>query len=106
MVKNLFTPALILLLSLNGCALRNKTGSSPTNNLNSLQKLSFSSSKGQMRAIRAQGLRDTALSVGARGGLAWRAAQINNVLLQHENMLYRLFNFNAMLLEKTCSHLY
>ncbi len=81
-----------------GCSPRDKTSVS-TNSLNSLQKLSFSNSK-QMGAIRVQGLRDTALSVGARGGLAWRAAQINSILLQHENMLYRLFNFNAMLLEK------
>jgi defect-in-organelle-trafficking protein DotC len=98
MDKDLFICALILLLSISGCARQNKV-TNPTSNLNTLQKLSFSNTN-KMGAIRVQGLRDTALSVGARGGLAWRAAQINTVLLQHENMLYRLFNFNAMLLEK------
>lgn len=53
-----------------------------------------------MGAIRIQALRDTALSVGARGGLAFRAAEMNAVLLKNENMLYRVFNFNAMLLDK------
>jgi defect-in-organelle-trafficking protein DotC len=90
---------LSICLGLNGCGLKDKTAGN-TSSLNSLQKLSFSNVKTRMGAIRVQALRDTALSVGARGGLAWRAAQMNTVLLQHENMLYRLFNFNAMLLDK------
>lgn len=88
---------LSLTLSLTACTLRS---SNKSDNLQSLKKLSGSASKPKNGAIRSQSLRDTALSVGARGGLAWRAAQINKVLLQHENMLYRLFNFNAMLLDK------
>lgn len=84
-----------LILGLTGCGLRTQT-----DKLQNLEKLSVSASKTKTGAIRSQGLRDTALSVGARGGLAWRATQINNILSQHENMLYRLFNFNAMLLEK------
>ena len=88
---------LSLTLSLTACTLRS---SNKSDNLQSLKKLSGGASKAKNGAIRSQSLRDTALSVGARGGLAWRAAQINKVLLQHENMLYRLFNFNAMLLDK------
>lgn len=84
-----------LILSLSGCGLR-----STTDKLQNLENLAASDSKSKTGAIRSQGLRDTALSVGARGGLAWRATQINKVLSEHENMLFRLFNFNAMLLDK------
>ncbi len=95
----IFSPLVcLLIIGLIGCG-QNKS-SNPTSSLKSLQKLSNGGNKSNAGAIRSQALRDTALSVGARGGLAWRAQQINNVLLQHENMLYRLFNFNAMLLEK------
>lgn len=94
-MKLLFIAVLSLSFGLSGCALRSKT-----DDLQTLKKLSSSASKSQAGAIRSQGLRDTALSVGARGGLAFRATQMNNLLLKHENMLYRLFNFNAMLLDK------
>lgn len=88
-----------LLIGLTGCGVKNNPRK--LDNLNALQKLTFSGlSKARMGTIRGQSIRDTALSVGARGGLAWRAAQINRVLLKHENMLYRLFNFNSMLLDK------
>lgn len=93
--KIMLIAMLSLTFSLTACTLRSKT-----DNLQTLQKLSVGGSKAKTGVIRSQSLRDTALSIGARGGLAWRATQINNVLLQHENMLYRLFNFNAMLLDK------
>lgn len=51
-------------------------------------------------AIRFQSLQDAALSVGARGGLAFRACELNKLLLRHEKLLSRVFNFNAMLLDK------
>lgn len=50
-------------------------------------------------ALRAQALRETALSLGARGGLAERALQINNTLLNYEPLLDRVFQFNGMLLD-------
>ncbi len=48
--------------------------------------------------VRANMLRETALSLGARGGLAERAYEINQMLLHNEWVLYRIFNFNGMLL--------
>lgn len=50
-------------------------------------------------ALRAQALRETALSLGARGGLAERALQINSTLLNYEPLLDRVFQFNGMLLD-------
>lgn len=49
--------------------------------------------------IRHQALRDSALSLGARAGLAWRAKHINAQVKRHEPLLDRVFNFNALMLE-------
>jgi defect-in-organelle-trafficking protein DotC len=50
-------------------------------------------------ALRAQALRETALSVGARGGLAERASQINATLLGYEPVLARVFKFSGLVLD-------
>lgn len=50
-------------------------------------------------ALRAHALRETALSLGARGGLAERALQINGTLLNYEPLLDKVFQFNGMLLD-------
>lgn len=49
--------------------------------------------------LRAQAIRDTALSIGARGALAKRADEINTSLLGYEKFLDRVFNFHGMLLD-------
>lgn len=49
--------------------------------------------------IRHIGLRDAALSLGARAGLAWRAQQINALVAMHERELDIIYNFNSMLLD-------
>lgn len=49
--------------------------------------------------IRAQALRETALSLGARGGLADRAQQINGTLLNYEPLLAKIFQFYGILLD-------
>lgn len=49
--------------------------------------------------MRIQALRDTALSVGARGGLAMHANEINATLLTYDQYLTRVFNFYGMLLD-------
>jgi len=90
---------ILFTLLLLGCG--KKSIQNPTENLDSLKELTNDTwDKSKITGIRTQGLRDAALSVGARGGLAWRAEQINTVLLQHEKMLNRVFNFHAMLLDK------
>ena len=50
-------------------------------------------------AIRAQSLRDTALSVGARGALSARGREFNQLMLSYEKLLVRVFHFNGMLLD-------
>lgn len=48
--------------------------------------------------IRADALRDAALSYGARGGLAWQSWNINRRLARHAESLSQSFNFRALLI--------
>lgn len=50
-------------------------------------------------ALRASALRETALSIGARGGLAERACKINRTLLNYEPLLAKIFQFYGLLLD-------
>ena len=86
-------------MSLTGCAKKPPVDKC-VKSLGSLQKLSFNYANPAISAMRLQMLRDTALSVGARGGLAFRASQINCVLLRQEKLLFKVFNFRAMMLDK------
>jgi defect-in-organelle-trafficking protein DotC len=56
--------------------------------------------QGAIGALRAQNLRETALSLGARGGLAERAQQINNTLLNYEPILTKVFQFYGLMLDE------
>lgn len=56
-------------------------------------------SEAAIGALRAHALRETALSLGARGGLAERAIQINTSLNNYEPLLDRVFQFNGMMLD-------
>lgn len=48
--------------------------------------------------LRTDALRDTAIAIGAQGGLAWRAERIDCVLKCQTKMLDRIYNFRALLL--------
>lgn len=110
MTKTLSVGLLIILFVLTGCQSDAKCRNTdkdcnncdPLKALTKLEQLEMNSDlKSRISVMRAQALRDTALSVGARGGLAWRARQINCILLAQEKLLYRIFNFNSMMLDKS-----
>lgn len=48
--------------------------------------------------IRLAALRETAMTVGAQGALAWRAIHIDQALQQESNYLDNIFDFNQLLL--------
>ena len=96
---NLFFLTLLILLNFNGCSSTPKKNVT-NNNVQSLAKLNSKVADSKINNIRVQALRDTALSLGARGGLAARAQEINTVLLQFEPLLYRIFSFQGMLLDE------
>lgn len=76
------------------------TSSSNLNTLSGLQSLRAPSSVADdaSKQMRTQSLQDTALSVGAQGGLAARAAQINQILNDQSERLDVIFNFNRLML--------
>jgi defect-in-organelle-trafficking protein DotC len=53
-----------------------------------------------MTGIRYQGLRDAALSLGARGGLAWRSKIINQIVARHERQLDLIYQFQGLMLDQ------
>lgn len=52
-----------------------------------------------MGKIREMALKETALSVGAQSGLAWRAKYIDDQLVKQARNLDTIFDFNSLLLE-------
>lgn len=55
-------------------------------------------SKNQLSNLRVKVLRDSAMSIGAQGGLAWASEQINVRMNQDRKYLDTIFNFDAMVL--------
>ena len=82
-----------------GCA---NTFSTKKDELDYLQSLSNKNYQAQrpeeLTSIRYGALRDTALSIGARGGLAWRAQHINEMLVEHQTDLDKIFSFEQLIL--------
>ncbi len=88
---------ILLTIGLAACAM---SGSMGTENLSQLKNIHATTQPGEDHngLIRAQALQDTALSIGAQAGLAWRARQINRVLQLHSKELDQIFNFNRLML--------
>jgi defect-in-organelle-trafficking protein DotC len=73
-----------------------------TDNLDELMQLSWSAktlNKDEINGVRTKALRETAMSVGARTGLYYRAQQINTFLKRDTKRLDTIFNFYGLILE-------
>jgi defect-in-organelle-trafficking protein DotC len=73
-----------------------------TNNLSDIANLSstsYNDSDKTIGNIREQGLKETALTLGAQSGLAYRSKQINASLEKKSTSLNNVFNFNPLMLE-------
>lgn len=55
--------------------------------------------KSDQTQFRMASIKETALSIGAQSGLAWRAKQLNQILDSQTKQLDHVFNFNALMLE-------
>lgn len=93
----------ILLLAvflLNGCVQHMQNVD--TMNISQLESISQDSLKTPVSAdvtkMRNKLLNDTAMSLGAQGGLAWASEKINAQLEKDRTYLNSIFNFNAMML--------
>jgi defect-in-organelle-trafficking protein DotC len=96
---------LIFSLLLSGCFRQQNVIYVDTTDLNQLQRVFYvparstsSSSRTQLGALRARVLRDTAMSVGAQGGLAWASNQMNFQMEQDRKYLDTIYNFSGMML--------
>ncbi len=87
---------IILLLVLCSCTTKNLSKEQ-----NSLKTIPKNNKSFAINSLRVKALRDTALSIGARGGLAWRTKNIHSVLSNYEKSLDRIFNFYALLVEES-----
>lgn len=95
--------ALVILngVLLTGCAHHNSQ-IDPTN-LNQLENIQqeetpHTSSEGELSGLRIKALEDTAMSLGAQGGLAWASEKINARLEKDRWYLETIYNFNGMML--------
>lgn len=74
-----------------------------TTNLNQLSSVrveerSPNTERTELSQLRVKSLEDSAMSIGAQGGLAWASQEVNNKLSQDGKYLDTIFNFNAMML--------
>lgn len=94
-------PLTLALLLLAGCATSNTASRGDTQTLEGLCALSKGTDDCKcsgVSGLRLQALQESALSLGAQAGLAYRAKQINCQLLLHSKELDEIFNFNLMML--------
>lgn len=92
----------LVCLNLISCVGVSSTETVDTTNLGDLMNLQQSVTLERKKAnneIRYQGVKESALSVGAQGGLAHRSEMINQVLTKQAKSLAQAFDFNGMLLD-------
>lgn len=76
-----------------------------TESLAGLQRMAYTKSstrmqnKQQMGKIREMALKETALSLGAQAGLAWRAKIVDEQLTRQSRNLDTIYDFNSLVLE-------
>lgn len=89
---------ILISLMISGCANKN-VGADNLRYIRNLGSGTVTSENTKISPIRLQALQETALSLGARGGLAWRGKQLNDILKQRSKNLNRIYDFNSVLLE-------
>jgi defect-in-organelle-trafficking protein DotC len=102
LIKSIAIASIIMLLS--ACAQRQQNLNIDTANLSQLENVRVQplaangdDSTGLSR-LRSKSLRDSAMSIGAQGGLAWASGQMNTNLDKDYKYLDSIYNFNAMVL--------
>ena len=91
----------ISMLALSGCA-SDRLQNVSTTNLYDLETLTAQNTPlpegGGLSKIRLMALKETATSIGAKGGLAWQSKKINESLVARTNNLDQIFDFQRLLL--------
>lgn len=94
------TPPLLMAVFLAGCAPSNKAiNTESLSDIENLTSASYGETEKSIGNIREEGLKETALTLGAQSGLAYRSKQINASLEKKSGYLNNVFNFNPIMLE-------
>lgn len=103
-MRNFTLSILAIAVSLTACAPRGAVVSGDTSTLQGLQAMAatkgnlIGSQRGGVSKIREMALKETALSLGAQSGLAWRAKYIDDDLVKETRNLDAVFDFNTLVL--------
>lgn len=105
MIKKFVLPSIFFLL-LSACGHHQQNlDNVDTANLSQLENVkvdplaaSNTPSGGELSQLRVKSLQDSAMSIGAQGGLAWASEQMNARLVQDTKYLDTIYNFYAMVL--------
>lgn len=99
-MKRQVTSVIVALSLLTACTSHQRS-IDPTN-INDLENMSATETAGpgasEVGQIRSKALEDTAMSLGAQGGLAWASDKINRRLDKDKWYLETIYNFNGMML--------
>lgn len=95
---------IVIIMLLAACSSSSNMQMGDTGSLAGLQAMAAKQNAGvrkgpAMSKIREMGLRESALSLGAQSGLAWRAKYINYALVKQARNLDAIFDFNSLVLE-------
>ena len=96
---------ILLLVGLVSCAPRSARQVGDTETLAGLKAMAYTKKSGARATamttskIREMALRETALSLGAQAGLAWRAKYIDDNLVKQTRNLDAIYDFNSLTLE-------
>lgn len=100
-----FIPSITIALSvlLASCGSTSRGNMGDTSSLAGLQAMSspkyVRAKKQKLSKIREMALKETALSLGAQSGLAWRAKTIDESLTKQTRSLDTIYDFNSLVLE-------
>src|SRR5690348_4634389 len=86
---------ILICLSLSLLACANKT---PQAMIGYVDVSQMPTGQNSVSPIKQQALRETAMTLGAQGALAWQAEHINNALQSESTYLDHIFNFNLILI--------
>lgn len=102
--KKIMLLSLFISILLTACAAQQNLQNIDTANLAQLESIRIRpkgpfTSRTELSNIRIKALQDTAMSLGAQGGLAWASEELNAKLTQDRVYLETIFNFNALYLK-------
>ena len=104
MLKFIRSIPIVMMVLLVACSAGRRASVADTSTLAGLQSMAKTNNRAvrglpSTSKIREMAIKETALSLGAQGGLAWRAKYIDEALLKQARNLDTIYDFNSITLE-------